>query len=104
MGNVWGGDYIPFSIDIKNPHTNEWYYSQEKGLNKVLLPNYAGGSMDSAWQTDQLFWTRGEHSKMTIQAHFNFEDSQILYTSPILDDITIILNRSNAKFILWLIN
>jgi len=103
MAAKWGGDYIPFFVDVINPATGLWYYAN---VSKELMPNYAGGSMDPDWQGPNapLKFKQKAGRKLRFRVHFNLNDSigQTLYTSPIFDDITFVFKRGIPKILSWL--
>ncbi|MFC1587440.1 PilX N-terminal domain-containing pilus assembly protein [Planctomycetota bacterium] len=104
----WDQAYDPVSVDIAHVDAggNESWLADSNGNSDIYddianTMTYAGGS--PVMLTDSrgipLQFRRGDSFKFRV--YFNVDDNQILYESPVFDDITIVFSSAKPKILIW---
>ena len=100
MKDHWGGDYVPFSIDIYHSTSAEWFYESQT-IDRDQMPSFAGGSMDDDWESSNWIWEKRYGDTFRFKVHFNPAPGQKLMASPVFDDITFVFITNQSRVLIW---
>ncbi|MFC1588413.1 PilX N-terminal domain-containing pilus assembly protein [Planctomycetota bacterium] len=99
LATQWGDSGDPIAVDIINPQSGDWHYQ----ANKDRMFTYAGGSQAPGFDIldePMIYYCKGEEFRFKV--YFNLEPGQLLYDTPVLDDITFTFHRSKPKVLYWI--
>ncbi|MFC1588360.1 hypothetical protein ACFL54_08620, partial [Planctomycetota bacterium] len=96
----WGAPLDPVSVDIGIDDGTEttWMY----GNDLSLMPTYAGGSELKSLLSGADDFSISSNEKLRFQVRFNLAENQILYDTPVFDDITFTF-QARPRILEWIV-
>ncbi|MFC1587928.1 PilX N-terminal domain-containing pilus assembly protein [Planctomycetota bacterium] len=95
----WPDAWDPICVDIAmiDSYGEDWYYENDKS---IMATSPAGTDFNRRNPLGKYFsYSRFEQFRFSV--YFNLEAGQVLYQSPVLDDITFTFTLSRPKILLW---
>ncbi|MFC1588047.1 hypothetical protein ACFL54_07045 [Planctomycetota bacterium] len=101
LANHWNYACDPIAVDIFDPETGDWYFQNDK----TTMMTYAGGSPAPGFDNvndGNITYNKGDEFRFKV--YFNLNPGQLLYDTPVLDDITFTFHRAKPKILSWISN